>query len=161
MRKTFIAIALLTATVASAQLKKQPAPTPAPAPRAAAPTAGALAVPGATVQQQAEFRRIPFEEAKKLYNEGKAVFVDVRSNEQFSYGHIKGAISIPGSQLVSRFRDIPAGKMIITYCACSAEQSSGRAVIELNQHGVKNVAALQGGWNHWKAAAMPIAAGPQ
>jgi len=30
-------------------------------------------------------------------------------------------------------------------------------VLDLNAHGVKNVAALLGGWNEWKAAKLPTA----
>jgi len=45
------------------------------------------------------------------------VFVDVRSNEQYQLGHIRGAISIPGSQLVTRMRELPPQKLIIAYCA--------------------------------------------
>jgi 3-mercaptopyruvate sulfurtransferase SseA len=28
-------------------------------------------------------------------------------------------------------------------------------VLDLNAHGVKNAAALKGGWNEWKAAGLP------
>ncbi len=62
-------------------------------------------------------RRIPREEAMKLVQEKKAVFVDVRSKESYDAGHIKGAISIPESQIVTRLRQIPPKTMIITYCA--------------------------------------------
>ena len=92
-------------------------------------------------------------------HEGSRVFVDVRSEEQFMLGHIKGALSIPGSQLIKRLREIPPGKTIITYCACTAEQSSGRAVMDLNARGVKNAAALTGGWHAWQNAALPTATG--
>jgi len=34
-------------------------------------------------------------------------------------------------------------------------------VLELNNHGVKNAAALKGGWNAWKAAGLPTATGQQ
>ena len=100
-------------------------------------------------------------DAHKLFRENKAVFIDVRSNAQFSLGHIKGALSIPGSQVVSRFSEVPTGKVVITYCACSAEQSSGVAATSLVNHGVKNVWALKGGWNDWKNNRYPIAAGPK
>jgi 3-mercaptopyruvate sulfurtransferase SseA len=29
-------------------------------------------------------------------------------------------------------------------------------VLDLNAHGIKNAAALLGGWNEWKSAGMPI-----
>jgi len=34
-------------------------------------------------------------------------------------------------------------------------------VLDLNNHGVKNTAALKGGWNAWKAAGLPTATGPK
>lgn len=113
------------------------------------------------VQTSTEFRRISREDAYKLYQAGQATFIDVRSHASFSSGHIKGALSIPGSQLIQRFNEVTPGKMVITYCACDAEQTSGKAVLNLNAHGVKNAAALKGGYLEWKAARLPIAAGPR
>lgn len=147
------AVLVLFAASAGAQYKPKPQ-KPAPA----APGPGQLQ----PAPQSAEFRRISREEAWKLYQAGQAVFVDVRSHQSFSQGHIKGAKSIPGSQLISRFAEVQdPTKLIITYCACDAEQSSGKAVLTLNSHGVKNAAALKGGLNEWKAARLPIAAGPR
>jgi rhodanese-related sulfurtransferase len=109
-----------------------------------------------------QFRTISREEAYKLWQSGGAIFVDVRSHQSFTNGHIRGAKSIPGSQLITRFSEVQQpDKLIITYCACDAEQSSGKAVLNLAAHGVKNAAALKGGWNEWKAARLPMAAGPK
>ena len=100
-------------------------------------------------------RRIGRDEAMRLVKAGKAVFVDVRSKETFDTGHIKGAISIPGSQMTARARELPQGKMVITYCACVEEHSAAVAVITLNTHGISNAAALIGGWNEWTALGLP------
>ena len=62
-------------------------------------------------------RRISRDEAIKMVKEGKAVYVDVRSKEQYDIGHIKGALNIPLSELMTRLRECPPGKFIITYCA--------------------------------------------
>ena len=113
------------------------------------------------VPPSTEFRRIGRDDAYKLWKSGQAVFIDVRSYQSFTQGHIKGALSIPGSQLISRFNEVTPGKIVITYCACDAEQSSGKAVLNLNAHGVKNAAALKGGWMEWKAAGLPAQAGPK
>ena len=148
---------VLVAGVASAQYKPKGSPkTPA---RAASPTVDVGGLQRAP--QTTEFRRISRENAYKLYQSGQATFIDVRSHQSFSQGHIKGALSIPGSQLISRFAEVTPGKMVITYCACGAEESSGKAVLNLNAHGVKNAAALKGGLAEWKAARLPIAAGPK
>jgi len=100
--------------------------------------------------------RISKEEAEKLYKKGEAVFVDVRTEHTYSIGHIKGALSIPGSQLAMRITEIPAKKKIITYCACHAEETAGLAVAILKAHGIKNAAALKGGWIEWRDSHYPI-----
>lgn len=159
MRKavTVVAACALVTGIAGAQMKPKPAPTPTPGRAPLAVTGGA---------SQAELaiqkvRRVSETEANRLYKNGAAVIVDVRSNTQFAVNHIRGAVNIPNSQLVARLKELPAGKTIITYCACSAEQSSGRAVLELNNHGVKNAAALKGGLAAWEAAGLPTASGPK
>jgi rhodanese-related sulfurtransferase len=154
MRKAVAtAIALTMATVASAQYKPKPQPAQGKSP---------VVVSGArSTSGQPMFSRISQADAYKLYREGKAVFIDVRSQTQFGLGHIKGALSIPGSQLIKRFSEVPPRKTVITYCACTAEQSSGRAASDLAAHGVKNVFALKGGWSEWKANGYPAMAGPK
>lgn len=103
-----------------------------------------------------EAPRISKEEAEKLFKEGKAVFVDVRTEHTYSVGHIKGALNIPGSQLAMRITEIPAKKKIITYCACHAEETAGLAVAILKAHGIKNAAALKGGWLEWRDSHYPV-----
>ena len=154
MRKaTLIALAVtLIATLASAQYKRQP--------NQAAPGSTPLTVSGSRTGAP-QFPRISQEDAYTLYKSGKAVFIDVRSNTQFQLDHIEGALSIPGSQLVRRFAEVPHGKTVITYCACSAEQSSGRAATDLITHGVKNVFALKGGIQQWKSLGRPTKDGPK
>lgn len=153
MKKSLLAAICLLATVTvDAQYKKQGATTAPAAP---------IQVSGARQNAAATFPRVSIEDAYKLYTSGKAVFIDVRGKAQFEEGHIKGSYGIPGSQLIRRLREVPPGKTIITYCACSAEQSSGRAAADLIAHGVRNVYALKGGWNEWKAKGHPTAVGPK
>jgi rhodanese-related sulfurtransferase len=151
MRKTILVslVLLLTGALAQAQMKVKPATGKSP-----------VIVNGAR-SGATSFSRISQADALKLYREGRAVFIDVRSSTQFSYGHVKGALSIPRSQVVSRFAEVPLQKTIITYCACGAEESSGHAATDLVNHGVKNVYALKGGWSEWKASGHPIAVGPK
>ncbi len=152
MRKTPLLLLVLTLTGALAHAQMKPLPPQQKSP---------IVVSGAQQAQAGSFPRISQENAYKLYKEGKAVFIDVRSNGQFSLGHIKGALSIPNSQLMGRFNEVTPGKTVITYCACKAEESSGHAATTLVNHGVKNVWALKGGWNDWKAKGYPTATGPK
>ena len=149
-RLAAIAVSLVLVTgIAEAQYKKTQPKKPA---------GGAQLQP---VQTSTEFAKIGRDEAYRLWKANAAIFIDVRSFQSYSQGHIKGALSIPGSQLIERYSEVTPGKMVITYCACDAEQSSGKAVLNLNAHGVKNAAALKGGWHEWKAAGLPMQAGPK
>ena len=98
----------LAATVASAQKVMVPQQTSNP---------NVILTPPNADQNLNNAKRIPRDEAVKLVKERKAVFVDVRSKESYEAGHIKGAISIPESELITRLHTLPAKKMIITYCA--------------------------------------------
>ena len=152
MRKAVaVAVLCVLSTTLAAQMKKTTPAAPPPGKR----------VPLARNTTAPQFPRISIADAMKLYTSGQAVFIDVRSNEQYTYGHIKGALSIPGSQLIRRYAEVPPRKTVITYCACTAEQSSGRAAADLIAHGVKNVFALKGGWNDWKSQGHPTAVGPK
>ena len=62
-------------------------------------------------------RRISREEAIKMIKAKKAVFVDVRGKDAYDQSHIKGAISIPLGDILTRVKELPPKTFIITYCA--------------------------------------------
>lgn len=123
-----VAVAVLSTGVACAQYKTPQSTPPAsgsiqvPTTTPGSPVQITPGAPGATVVQSTpgnieEARRIERNEAMKMVKAGKAVYVDVRSKESYDTEHIKGAISIPLSELQAHYRDLPVGKFLITYCA--------------------------------------------
>jgi 3-mercaptopyruvate sulfurtransferase SseA len=77
--------------------------TPSPVPVQSVPADGA--------------RRISVEDAREAIEKGTAVVVDVRDEQSFSFGHIKGALSIPSSEIEKHLAELPHDKLIITYCS--------------------------------------------
>jgi len=59
--------------------------------------------------------RIGLGEAKRRYDDGSAVFVDVRKAEEYERSHIPGALSIPLWELLKRTEDLPRDRLIIFY----------------------------------------------
>jgi rhodanese-related sulfurtransferase len=47
---------------------------------------------------------------------GDAVVIDVRPPEEYAAGHLKGALSIPLSELEKRLAEFPPDKEIVAYC---------------------------------------------
>ncbi|MCE9538159.1 MAG: rhodanese-like domain-containing protein [Bacteroidetes bacterium] len=62
-----------------------------------------------------------------------AVILDVRSNGEYSGGHIKGSINIPVDQLsknLSKLKD--KNKPIITVCASGMRSASAKSILKSN-----------------------------
>lgn len=60
--------------------------------------------------------RVSLSDAKKAYDDGTAVFVDVRDSASYRQSHIPGALSIPLDELASRENELNPSDWIITYC---------------------------------------------
>jgi 3-mercaptopyruvate sulfurtransferase SseA len=63
-----------------------------------------------------QVQRVTLEEAKKAYDSGLAIFVDVRDSSSYSVAHIPGAILIPISNLTTRLGELNPHNWIIPYC---------------------------------------------
>ena len=92
----------------------------------------------------------------RLMNQG-ALLLDVRSAEDFAAGHIRGARSVPATQLsgsvdsLKRYKDKP----VIVYCEQGA--TAAAAMRTLAQQGFGQVANLRGGLRAWRAEQLPVA----
>jgi 3-mercaptopyruvate sulfurtransferase SseA len=62
-------------------------------------------------------RRITTAELRDALEKGTAIVVDVRSAESYKQAHIKGSLSIPEPEIVSRKDELPRDKTIVLYCS--------------------------------------------
>jgi 3-mercaptopyruvate sulfurtransferase SseA len=62
-------------------------------------------------------RRITPVELRQLVKKDEALLVDVRSPEAYKAGHVKGARNIPAAEIGNRAGELPANKLIATYCS--------------------------------------------
>ena len=72
---------------------------------------------GARSQGGDGVRRVTPAEARAAVEKGQAVIVDVRGEDSFKAGHVRGALWIPVGDIGARAGELPRGKMIITYCS--------------------------------------------
>lgn len=100
------------------------------------------------------------EEAWALHKERTGVFVDARSAEEFSAGHIPGALLLPlddFDEAVSSWTDlIPLETLLITYCAGAGCDSSWDVAELLKEEGYSQIKVFFGGWEQWKGAGYPV-----
>jgi ArsR family transcriptional regulator len=84
--------------------------------------------------------------------------VDVRPPEEFSAGHLPGAINLPLEELQRSMSDVPRDREIVAYCRGPYCVMSYEAVHLLRQRGFKAL-RLEDGYPEWKAAGLPIEGG--
>ena len=80
----------------------------------ATPNTTATTVAFAT--QVAHLPRISVQEAKALYDSQNAQFIDVRPVEAYTTQHIAGATSIPYTESLPSFANVPKEGNVIVYC---------------------------------------------
>jgi rhodanese-related sulfurtransferase len=91
--------------------------------------------------------------AKIAKNEPLAI-LDLRAESAYSQSNktIKGSLHTKVRKVVSRLRDAPRDKEVITYCACPSDEAAAIAARSLTASGFKRVRVLKGGWNAWLQA---------
>jgi len=107
-----------------------------------------------SVSTKAELMRI--QDAKKLFDEGAAVFVDARSAEVFSSKHIEGAINIEPAGNLDDFSWLTkADAYIIAYASRETQRQAGVVADRLIDIGCSKVYVLRGGLEAWLEAGLP------
>ncbi|MBI2891487.1 MAG: metalloregulator ArsR/SmtB family transcription factor [Nitrospirae bacterium] len=89
---------------------------------------------------------------------GEVVVLDVRPVDEFAAGHIRGAVSIPLSELARRLAGLPRRKEIVAYCRGPYCLLALRAVETLRKRGFR-ARRLEDGFPEWRAAGLPVAVG--
>ncbi len=106
---------------------------------------------------------IPIEGAEKLFTAQLAVFIDARTVEEYASGHIRGALNLPWDDVTDCFPkiagDIPADKVIITYCDGEGCFLSHDLALFLREMGYENVWELVNGLTTWQEADLPVEEG--
>jgi hypothetical protein len=67
-------------------------------------------------EPDAEISRVSLTDAKAAYDNGSAIFLDVRDAEAHAWSHVPGAILIPLNELQQRIKELDPSATIITYC---------------------------------------------
>ena len=91
-----------------------------------------------------------------LVNQEEAVVLDVRPKEEFSEGHIVGAINIPYDKLDDRYPELNRYKEKAMVVVCKMGSHSGAAGLLLKKRGFEKVSRLRGGIMEWRGQNLPV-----
>lgn len=92
------------------------------------------------------YKKINAKTAKEIIDSGeKITILDVRTRDEFSQGHIKGAVHLPYDQIPSKAAGVLPDKnaKILVYCASGARSSAGtRSLVSLGYSNVSDFGGL-------------------
>ena len=89
---------------------------------------------------------------------GSVVVVDVRPIEEYSAGHIPGAVSLPLEQIEARLGELDPEVEVVAYCRGPLCLLAPEAVAVLRERGVR-ARCLEDGLPEWRHAGLPVASG--
>lgn len=110
-------------------------------------------------KKKEDIPKIHLEEAKILFESGKAIFIDARSAGEYNDGHIPGALSIPVADVqnkIQQYKDILKDKVLVPYCHGVGCHLSDKDAYALFDAGYKKVVIYFAGWPEWTQANLPI-----
>ncbi len=110
-----------------------------------------------------EWRHFKWEEAKAMWDNKSALFIDARAKAEYDTGHIPGAIPLPLGEFdkfYSRYeKRIMAATTLVTYCHGVGCQLSNKVAQKLYEKKFRNVGSFFGGWPQWQQHHMPVETG--
>ena len=134
--------------------KSRPAPQPVSKPSTAAKPAAPVQGRVSVIDMGALFT---------LQQDGKVLLYDVRPSFVHGFGHLAGAISWPRGSFDEDYprhepevrTALAAGRNVVLYCTDAACPDSRAVAARLVEKGF-SVSVLEGGYNAWKDAGMPV-----
>jgi rhodanese-related sulfurtransferase/DNA-binding transcriptional ArsR family regulator len=97
------------------------------------------------------------DELEELAKTTDVTVLDVRPTEEYSAGHIPGAVSIPLDELADRLAELPDDGQVVAYCRGAYCVLAHDAVRLLRLHD-RRVQRLADGMLEWRLAGLPVTA---
>jgi phage shock protein E len=93
----------------------------------------------------------------KMKAEAKPLLLDVRTSQEFSDGHVAGAVNIPFNELRERVAELGEDKAREVVVYCRSGKRAGLAETTLRKLGFTAVLHLTGDMLGWQREGRPIA----
>jgi rhodanese-related sulfurtransferase len=121
--------------------------------------------PSTLAEWQAKFPHISLVGAQAAYRDKNTVFLDARKPEDYSEGHIAGALNFYADEYEDFApRVLPylsQDKTYVIYCNGTSCDLSHHLAARLSEQGFKNLKVFFNGWSLWKKASLPVQQGAQ
>ena len=104
--------------------------------------------------------RISLDDARRLFQGGGVVLIDIREPEEHATGVVAGARLLPMSQLSQRLREIPVDSKTPVLLICRTQNRSSATLRalrkQLGEQNYAHVRFVQGGMSEWAQRGWPL-----
>ncbi len=94
--------------------------------------------------------------ATHLINKQNALVLDIRDSNEFSAGHIPGALNIPYAKVKERISELESYRECPIILVCKLGQHSGTVGKWLREKKFRNIQRLSGGISGWVSDQLPL-----
>jgi rhodanese-related sulfurtransferase len=101
---------------------------------------------------------VPAMELLNRAREGLVTVLDVRPVEEYTAGHLPGAINIPLAQLEEHLESLKDGREVVAYCRGPYCVLAFDAVARLRSQGI-SARRFEAGYPEWQVAGLPTEQG--
>ena len=125
-----------------------------------------VAVPSVSINPSGDEEaasNISLKNAYLAFDNNSALFFDARGPEDFSAGHIRGAVNLPVHAFMDSLlylENLDFDRHIITYCDGEDCNASIDLAADLKMMGFSKVNFFFGGWQEWRDAGHPVESSP-
>lgn len=98
------------------------------------------------------------QELHRRITAGEVTLIDVRPVDEYTAGHLPGALSVPLPDLAQHLTALPRNRIVVAYCRGPYCAMSGEAVAALTKRGYR-ASRLPDGVLEWRNAGLPTASG--
>jgi hydroxyacylglutathione hydrolase len=118
-----------------------------------------LAASCTSQEQNRGYQNATLEQAHSAWLEnqkqpGKALFLDVRTADEYAHGHIPGAKLLPVQQLADRLNELPGDVPVYVYCVAGVRSS--RSSNMLVDAGFTHIINIPDGFPGWLGKEYPV-----
>ena len=112
---------------------------------------------GSYFHDRGSLEPVAMDDLMQRLRDGGVTVIDVRPEDEFTQGHLPGAINIPLVELEARLQELPKDREIIAYCRGPYCLLAFEAVARLRREG-RQARRMEDGFPEWLAAGRPVEA---
>ena len=105
------------------------------------------------------------DEVRYYLDQGNTLIVDARSPEEYSLGHIEGALNLSAEDFENHWKalepELKKAEMVITYCSGGSCGTSEEVALLLQKKGLEGVAVFTDGLPGWMTYNLAIKSGTE